>query len=499
VWQIRQNKRISEDAGYREIANFIMKEELTGVPGTFIKTVPDRRHLLFSGVTHRMYAIDVRDADYAGYIWLRYGLFPTEKVTRHVTASLHAYCNVRGEERETRRFVYFDAQEHVLYVSRNDGSAYRLDGRSIGVVANGGKVMFMDDYGGSTPVDPSIGPHGMLLPTLVDGLQYVASTQGGMRPEEQKLALTCWLFAVAFPDLMPSKPMLLIEGDKGAGKTLAVQLIQNAIHGKVAAHIVGKSDERDLPVQLLRRPICLLDNTDSFVDWLQDSLCAYATSGEWARRKLYTDHDDVVLKPHSFIAIASKNPITFKRDDVADRCIILRLSRRTANIPAYALFAEVARMRRQLYGEWLYYLNQIVAEIRASRHEQVVSTQLHRMADFAYVAHVIGRVLGKSKDEIDLMLDAIQAEREVLASEGDPLADCLDRWLEREANVGRSVLVADLFHELAELAAAKKMSFYRSPATLAQKLRNPALTKHFTISDGGTKAGAKLYQFRRTG
>lgn len=354
-------------------------------------------------------------------------------------------------------------------------------------------------FAAGRPVDPLIGPHGVLLPTLIDGLEYVERTEGGLDRDQQRMALAIWMFAIAFPDLQPSKPMLLVEGTKGAGKSLSVQLIMLALLGNTHTHIVGKADERDFGVQLLRKPICLLDNTDSFVDWLQDSLCSYATSGEWTRRKLYTDDGNHLVKPHSFIAIASKNPITFKRDDVADRCLILRLDRRTVNTPAGVLVANVEATRGLLFGEWLYYLNQIVAAIRAGGlacGSQAAAT--HRMADFAFLAHVIGVVLGYTSEAIDAMLDGIQAEREVLAQEGDPLFDLLDKWLEHTPNVGRQIRAADLHNELAILAKLNNRSYYKSASTLAQKLRNPQLSKHFEIRQVGTRDGFKIYEIRRT-
>lgn len=497
VWQVRRTAKLGPDAKPRVIYNYIWQEEIQN-GGFFLRTIPDRRLYVFSGTAHRAFEISLKSDEFNGYLFGKYGLLTSEDITRHVVTALRAYATLRGRELEGRRYTHYDALDNVLYVSRYDGRLWRIDGNGIDSAANGEGTLFLDDDGGRA-CEPDIGPHGVLLPTLIDGLEYVERTDGGLSKDQQRLALTTWLFAIAFPDLMPSKPMLLVEGTKGSGKTIAVQLIARAVHGKPHTHIVGKQDEKDFGVQLLRKPICLLDNTDSFVDWLQDALCSYATSGEWTRRKLYTDDGDHVVRPHSFIAIASKNPITFKRDDVADRCLIIRLDRRTTNTPAAALVARVEATREQLLGEWLYYLNEIVYAIRQgalARGGQAAAS--HRMADFAHLAHVIGAVLGHTEDAIDAMLDGVQAEREVLSQEGDPLLNLLDKWLDHTPNVGRSIRAADLHTELTHIGKMTGAAFYKNANTLAQKLRNPQLSKHFDIRQVGAKDGFKLYEIRRT-
>jgi hypothetical protein len=291
--------------------------------------------------------------------------------------------------------------------------------------------------------------------------------------------------------------MLLCEGERGSGKSVAVQLIQRVIHGEQKTHQVSKNDEKDFGVKILRSPICLLDNMDNFVDWLQDTLAAFTTGEGWTRRKLFTDDQEVKVQPQGFIAITTRNPITFKRDDIADRCVILRLERREDNQALSLLFRRVFDERAVLFGEWLWYLNEIVKEIRAGTLTKHAQKSRHRLADFAALAHVIGKVIGASYDEVSEMLTAMQAERDVLVTEGDPLVDLLDRWLENTNNVGKAVTAAELHRDLSNIAKQFNRSFYKSPATLAQKLRVHTLQKQFDVRVVGQRGNAKLYEFRR--
>jgi hypothetical protein len=499
VYTIRHNKALkTRDAMIRAIFNYIWDTEIRNSQGSLILSLPEKRCYLQSGLTNQLYEISSKDENFTSYLWYRYGILETEQVTKHTVSALKSYCRVLGRIREVRRFTFFDQKTEVLYVSNYDGSCWKVDGTGFEKVPNGsGNGIFIDDDGGVPVQDPVIGYHGKLLPTLVDGVQFVESTQGGMTRAQQRLALAVWIFAIAFPDLMPAKPMLLCEGEKGSGKSVLVQLVQRAVHGKQKTHQISKNDEKDFGVQILRSPICLLDNMDAFVDWLQDTLAAFTTGEGWTRRKLYTDDQEVEVKPQSFIAITSRNPMSFKRDDVADRCVILRLERREHNQALSLLFKKVYDERPALFGEWLWFLNEIVKLIHTGKLTEYAKNSPHRMADFAALAHVIGDVLGVSNDEVSEMLDAMQAERDVLVTEGDPLVDLLDRWLENQGNIGRQVIATDLHRDLSEIAKRYSRSFYKSPATLAQKLRAQTLQKQFDVRIVGQRGNAKVYEFRR--
>lgn len=497
IWQIRHAKKLkTKDAIVRAMFNYIWMKEVNDDGGSFI-LADNGKCFLLTGDTHQLYRVSIKDSDFCAHIWYKYGLLQTEQVTRHVMASLEHYSRKLGRERELRRFVYFCRRTQTLYVSRYNGTCWKIDGTGRwDVVPNGtGGALFIDDDGGETVDEPLIHNHGLLLPTLVEELNY-APSDSGMDAFSQKLALGTWMFATAFPDLMPSKPMLLVEGDRGSGKTTAVKLIQKALHGASKVHNIRRNDEDDFSIYVIRSPLCLLDNADSFVDWLQDMLCTYATGGVWTKRKLFTDSDEVVLRPQSFIAITSRNPITFKRDDVADRCIIVRMGRRKEFTPEAVLLQNIENRRHLLYGEWLWFLDRIVARIRAGSLNKVPASTF-RMADFTAIAHVIGSALGAKPDEVNTMLEGMEAERDTLVAEGDPLLDLLDKWLEDTRNVGKPVTAASLFKTLSDMARRGNRSFYKSPSTLAQKLRRDTVSKHFDVKHTGMQGNAKVYEIRR--
>lgn len=496
VMRIRARKDLSLPDAVRLVFNQILLHEVRTLNSALIRGSDDRPYW-YDGMTRKLYEIELRDRDFTSVFLERYSLIRTEEITKHVIASLEGFAMRQGKRRELKRFASYNEAQGALYLSRYDGTCWRLDGAVVSVVPNGEGALFIDDDKG-TPCPGAgscIAPNGVLLDALVNDLNFVPLSAGGATPATQQALLSLWLFAIAFPELLPAKPLLLLEGTRGSGKTSAIQRIQLALHGRQQTLTVGSKDEQDFGVLILRSPVALLDNMDKMVDWLQDALGAYTTGGSWPRRKKFTDDAQVDIHPTSFLAISTRNPATFRRDDIADRCLILRLDRRTTNMPLSQILAGIRGNRAAIYGEWLYYLNRIVAQIRAGAAPPSSS---HRLADFAALAHVIGSVIGVAKNDVDNVLAMAQSERDVLTTEGDPLIDLIDRWLGETANQGRWVSVGDLHAELGRVAKQQGQDFHMHARTLGVKLREnaAAMARFFKIDH---QAGPKgdLYKFDR--
>lgn len=495
VWRIRNDYRRDLEAAANAVTNFVLGLE-KGDRSVLVRTVPTNEALLLAGYVKHLYEIDDRSRLFNAYIHDRYGLSIKLPITAYVTAAMRSVCLQYGERREVRRFTKWDAETKMLYISRYDGTVWRLDGTTITIVNNGRECFFLDDDHGSCPPEPIIGPHGRLIPALTK-LHYQESTPGGITPAQQAHTMTAWLFATAFPDLLKARPVLIVEGAPGSGKSVAMQNIQLVLHGRIRPIIFSRQGKaEDFGVQLLRSPIAVLDNLDSFVEWLQDAICAYATTGIWLKRKLFTNDEEHEIRPQAFLAVPSANPSTFRRADLADRCLVLRLDRIDDNRLVDSIQGQLTADRPYLYGEWLYWLNRIVAELRKGEYREKIQ-QGQRMADFASMVHIVGQVLGWEPGTSDGVLEALQSERDAFIGESDALADVLDLWLENRKNVSRQIVLTDLYQELSDVASKARKQFYRSANTLLQKLRSPHLRALFTIDAGG-EAGKTVYKIRRT-
>jgi hypothetical protein len=480
------------------IWNYFIEAEV--MAGT--RVIRSREGALYAylGMAQEMLPLSKSSERVQAYLNHVYGLSQTTPVGKFILASLIDFGVMNAIDGELRRFVMFDNASKTVYMSSYDGTMWKIDGGGLPTKMNNGddNVFFIDDDGGVT-AEPSIAPHGILFDKLTN-LNFAPVSFGGMTPEQQRQALTVWVFALAFPDLMPTKPLLIVEGTQGSGKTVGAQLLQLALLGEAKPMILSKNKEDDFGVMLLRSPIALFDNTDSYIEWVPDAICAYTTLGFWVKRKLFSDSEEVKIKPHAFVVIASKNPASFRREDVADRSVILRLERLENFVPFQEIRQEILDLRSELLGEYMWYVNRIVHHMRVYNDEKSVETT--RMADFAAFARIVGEVLHWEKNAVSDLMLALAAERDAFINEEDPLVELLHKWVVYRGggykNTGREMSLNELHHELEGFAQANGVTFYKSSKTLAQKLRSPHIDRDFEVETVVT-GGHRVYRIWRKG
>lgn len=497
-----RRQRISPEDKVRQMALIVQAAERA--QGSRFVHATDDKVYFFDGAAKRLYPIWAQrgvDPDFGALLYDRYDLLYTEKLTMHVVALLESYARTSNEPRPTvNRFSYYDVDKNILYVSAYNGEVYRLDGgEDVLIIDNGSEVLFLDDDEGK-PCEPLVGSHdGIIRRLLVDDLEYVPQSNSGMTPSAQKLMFHVWMFAIAFPELLSrGQPILIVEGQKGSGKTSAVRRVQALLKGRDHILKLGKdANEEDLAVALLRHHVCVLDNIDTFVDWLADALAAYATGAYWARRKRFSDDAQSSVRPRSFVAVTTRNPISFYRDDVADRCLLIRLARRKAGqfVEEQELIDAILRERPALYGEWLHTLNEIIRRMKSG---DVVDNRKYRLSGYAKLCFIIGRAIGYTDDEINAALTAVQEEREEFVIESDPFVDVLEKWLEVKGNVGRDVSARDLYTGLSTFALNNNLPFrFKSPQAIARHLRDSmdALARKFVVTKRAGHNNVAYYSF----
>lgn len=398
---------------------------------------------------------------------------------------IHDRAKRNSPEREMHKFASWDEDAEVLYITDFDDGYYRLDGSSIRHCDNGEHVFFADytgekyeylppseraSFSDRVPGElPKWHKAGDLLMRFF-GNRTNFDPSAILKKEQQRTQMYVHLHAMAFIDYFTAKPITAFVGEKGSGKTVVQRSVGKFLFGGDWKESMMPSDREDFAAIVNNRPLAFVDNFDQAVDWANDILASTATGSADIRRELYTTMGMAQTTPDCFIALTSRDP-PFRRDDVADRTVVFRVTRLDSFIGMRGFLNPVTDNRDSLWSVFLDNLNDIVAEMQSTDMESMVST--HRMSDWAAFAKVVGEAL--DIDGVDDTLEVMQKERALFALEDDPLFRTVREWLnKRGASVrGEDWTAGDLLDELQDFAEDNNIDFtYQRSQTLGKRLGN---------------------------
>jgi hypothetical protein len=206
-----------------------------------------------------------------------------------------------------------------------------------------------------------------------------------------------------------------------------------------------------------------LDNSDSKIGFLPDSLARYATGQRYQLRRLYTTNEEASFSPRAILMISSRDP-RFNRPDVAERLLPFTFERPSVYRPEWQIFAQLEERRGAVMGALLARAGMIADALP----QHLAKPLPFRMADFATFGERVSACLGGGSDSwIQLLgrLDKAQAE---FASDGDGMIAALAELL--RAEIVTEMPVVELFRRCANIANAQGFIFPKSCQSFGQRL-----------------------------
>src|SRR5262249_34295096 len=163
---------------------------------------------------------------------------PAEPEFRHIFEAVKAAALQRGKHVSIYRFCYYEQLSSRLYVSAGQGRVVRLDGRSVVWVANGDDgVLFEESEEVRTGPQKALEQEVLEDPLerrILGRINFRRGSGVVLSADQQRLILRVWLLAIFFPELLPSKVLLLFYGEKGSGKTSTLKIILKLLLGPQA-------------------------------------------------------------------------------------------------------------------------------------------------------------------------------------------------------------------------------------------------------------------------
>ena len=133
----------------------------------------------------------------------------------------------------------------------------------------------------------------------------------------------------------------------------------------------------------------VFDNIDHYLKPEKiDTLCIAATGGIIEKRKLYTDHEIVKIRPHIFLAITTREA-KFKRDDLVSRLLIFNTEKISRPISKSYIFKNIKENRDKIMEEILINLNSIIQLLKIQ--QKIVPKCVSRIADWEQFGRKIAK------------------------------------------------------------------------------------------------------------
>jgi transcription elongation factor Elf1 len=360
----------------------------------------------------------------------RYGLMRSSPIFKHTLDHLRHHAFENGQKTETHRFAFYNPNSNVLYVYNNDHQIFKITTNGKELVDNGTDgVLFLHDPDNDKfeLVQYEDSP---LYSLLIERINFDDDI---LSVEERRYLILLWIPSLFFETKMPTKVILAMIGEKGSGKTFVFKVIGKTLFGSgFNVTDVANASPKDFDAVVTHRYFMALDNADTQNKWIEDRLAISATGCSQDRRELYTTNELVSATRKCFIGITARTP-NFRRDDVAERLLIMKVKKIEDIISEEGLLTEIMEHRNEIMSEIIDLLQEAV-QAMADKTREVLP---FRMADFANFALKFARHVG-NEDSIREIFSKLSAEQSQFALEEEEIFDLMKELASKQCD-GRTI------------------------------------------------------------
>lgn len=426
--QIRGKEKVKAHLKVQEMADFIY--DILSDLGSFY--TDGISYYFFDTEDTKLYNVPLKkdyQADFSNFLmkWFR---FPVEENKYgQVYQQLLYYIRADAKETTINKLAYYDQINNVLYISNHNNGMFVIDTKYIREENNGYNEVFFRTPHGYDPIIPDMKASTELIDKLLfDKIWFSDET------DDTKMLFKEWFYSLFFGNIMYEKPLMILQGSAGCGKTSTLVNIGQILQGKSYGAVTLSEKETDFLNMLFNNIFLVIDNLDgSPPSWFVDKITAIATGGYVEARRLYTsiDAQSIKFKPETFISLTTRTP-AFNRDDLASRSIIGRMEKPESETGAYSTdFRDVIINNRSVtWGSILKSLQQRLINI--SKDKKNYKTKF-RMVEFTNLC--IKSNSEALKGRVKHVINNIENEQAEFNLEDNPTFELLQQFVANDHHI----------------------------------------------------------------
>lgn len=264
----------------------------------------------------------------------------------------------------------------------------------------------------------------------------------------------------------------VISSSKGTGKSTLTKMSTELIAPNTSGVTIQPTSEDDLKTLLSNNYVAAFDNTAPLSAGFSNVLCAAITGSKAAKRKLYTNADQVVLSLHNLVLINGIDIVPYKSD----------LMERSLYFELLPITGSKRRTDAQIWSEFNkdkpFILGAIFKTLKKAMkiYPTVKVKNLHRMADAHLEMMSIALALGIKQDEFQRILDANVKKLEDAYASNNPFVDFVLGFMQSRGSV--DCAANKLYSEMDDSIVGDKGFFPKTPSLLSRRLNEEKEALH---------------------
>lgn len=279
---------------------------------------------------------------------------------------------------------------------------------------------------------------------LANDISFEAGDKVNATAVQQRELFKAFVVATFFAQIMPTRPILTVMADAGAGKTTTARRVLRFIEGPYEDVLGVVQDKPDsLRSSIASHKVLVLDNLEKTkAHWLTDILNRISTGSHIEMRVLRTTNDMMKIIPDCWPIITATN-MPFSEETVYSRILPLQLAKIVNHTPEHVIQQKLLKNHNAYWKGMLDDLDAVVAEL--NRDKEVGLPSDSRLADFTvFCAKIADAKFLDGKELLAGLASLTQRQKEVLQA-NSPLIPTLESWLRTQKEE------AVKWHDMAQL------------------------------------------------